>query len=374
MFNHKKYNGSYNNRRSSTEFQEKLIIELYRKLDISKYRYKILEYEYELPLLTNEPHLVAPNFAGKRVLLIFFKIMGRFMSYMIEKDTLKYNYEKLRIEDVRLSRLNIRVKPNAFNGTIFDAFFIHDKHNNQDVLMINDAYFVAGKDLTNTKMIHKSLYIKSFWEEMVTDATTDNIKIMNNMYCETSQLNKLYNTIIPNHPLSYLIRGFAFVPEISGQKIIYLFNNVEQKTTETLPQLTTNKIEKIKEELNKKLEQEEDIDEIKYDVPQSVILNANFQMRKTDTVDLYHLYLPKIIKDNSGTLKAIMTYYDVAYVNGFDGSKFCKKLLKSNDKVLVSCKFNAYHAKWEPIKDVSNKIKYPDKFRKVKNMLKKYIN
>lgn len=353
-------------RARNNDFNNKLVSHLYRKLDISKYRYRILKYDNELPLLSQQNYYVAPNFAGKRVLVVFFKIMGRFMSYMIEKSTLTYNYEKLNLEKVMMSRLRIRLQPEAFYGTIFDAFYIFDKKEKCNVLMINDAYFINGKDLTNMTLKHKENYIKVFWESMVEDDSMDNVKVMYNKYSELKDVKKVYNEIIPNHELSYLVRGFAFVPEISGQKLIFLFGETDQL-------VQSQKVEKIKEKLKKDLEKdiETKLDENKYDIPDGVKLVGNFQLRKTDTVDVYHLYLPKVVKSN-GVNKAIMTYFDVAYINGLDGSKFCKKLVKNTEKVLVMCEFNTHHQKWEPKKDITGQVKYPDRYKKIKKILYKF--
>jgi DNA-binding XRE family transcriptional regulator len=363
-------NNNNNKGKDIREYHSKLINELYRTIDVSRYRYKMLEYEEELPLLTQKKYLVAPNFAGKRVLVVFFKIMGRFMSYMIEKDTLKYNYDKINIEDVRLSRLMIRVKPESFNGTVFDAMFIHDKNNKEDVLLINDAYIINGKDLTNMKVMHKESYIKVFWNSMIVDDSTDNIKIMFNTYYDIEEINNVYHSIIPSHRLNYLVRGFAFLPEVSGEKMIFLFDNAEDKVK--IDKKIKHELNTIKNRYEKEINKDED-EEHKYKVDEDIELAGVFQMRKTETPDIYHLYLPKVVREKDGSKKAIMTYFDVAFVNGMNGSKFCKSLFVDVEKVLVHCKFNTHHNKWEPIKNMDGKVKYPDKYNSIKDMLKKYI-
>jgi len=366
---YKQKKSSYNNidyKAKNNDYNNKLVSHLYRKLDISKYRYRILKYDNELALLSQQNYYVAPNFAGKRVLVVFFKIMGRFMSYMIEKSTLSYNYDKLDLEKVMMSRLRIRLQPEAFYGTIFDAFYIFDKNEKRNVLMINDAYCINGKDLTNMTLKHKENYIKVFWESMVEDDSMDNVKVLYNKYYDLKNIREVYNKIIPNHELSYLVRGFAFVPEISGQKLIFIFGETDQLAQ-------SHKVEKIKEKLKKDLEKdiEAKSDESKYDIPDGVKLIGNFQLRKTETVDVYHLYLPKVVKIN-GINKAVMTYFDAAFINGLDGSKFCKKLVKNREKVLVMCEFNAHHQKWEPVKDITEEVKYPDRYKKIKKILDKF--
>lgn len=341
-----------------------MVTELYNKLDLSDYRFKLMQYESDLPLIKQNKYLISPNYVGKRVFIVFFKIMGKYMSYMIDRNSLSYTYDKLDESKIKIYPFKIRVKKEAYQGTIFDGFSINDMKNKKIILMINDAYYINGKDLVNLSLLSKLSYIKVFWENMIIDKyMNNNINIEYNEYYDIKKIRNLIYDIIPKHKNKHLIKGVSLVPEIKGVKLIYMMkDNIYDKIE--------NKIDK-KDKINnnKNRNKHKEIKDENYEIPENVELTAIFQMKKTDIIDVYGLYLAKIDKEKK---KAILKYYDDALILGIEGTKFCKNIFSNKEKALVLCKYDVSHNKWKPIKDMTNKMKYPDKYKKIINKLKEY--
>ena len=93
-----------------------------------------------------------------------------------------------------------------------------------------------------------------------------------------------------------------------------------------------------------------------------------FEMRKSDTIDVYKLYL---INKNKGNGKILLQYkkIDIAYIPNIEISLLCKEMFKNNiDKTLVKCKFIIDKNKWQPVEQ-EHERRYPDTIMNISNKI-----
>ena len=110
--------------------KEKIIDFLYTKIDLSKYRYIILNTFNNLKYLKDEKHYVSPNFKGNNYLLIMVTINNKQICVVIDRKKLSYHRQQLKIKDLEIE-VEYQMKETIgkfdleFNGTNF--LFIAEK-------------------------------------------------------------------------------------------------------------------------------------------------------------------------------------------------------------------------------------------------------
>lgn len=345
--------------------KQQLIKYIYETIDISKFKYKLIEYEYDLSLLKEMNYFISPNYNGINCLLVFIKIKDRFYSFMVDRRTLSYNINQVNIDNVKIFPVTVRLDKSIYNGTIIDGVLLYNRNKNKNRnFMINDIYYFRGNDLTqdkiNFKLLNISTYLESYYKN---DIQLNDITFFVNKLYEIYEIKKLVNDYIPKSKLRTSIKGLVFYPEISGTKLIYLYNNCSQdkeKVTSYPPITVSPIIKQVRDCIN--------LDNLKGKI------TAVFRMKKTDTVDVYKLYLGKTIeKDNKKLLKYIN--YCLAYIPSKECSFFCKDLFEklNTDSILVECQYVPDKDKWIPFKHAKDK-KRPDNIDYVNEILNNLDN
>jgi hypothetical protein len=74
---------------------KQLVGRIYAETDISKFRYEMLNYVQDLPKLLKNKFFVSLNFCGTNCLLVFTKILDKFYSFVVDRQTLSYNFSKV---------------------------------------------------------------------------------------------------------------------------------------------------------------------------------------------------------------------------------------------------------------------------------------
>lgn len=336
--------------------KEQLIDYVYKSVNLSKYKYKLIEYETDLPLLKEKKFFVSPNYNGIQGLLIFKKIKDKYYSLIMDRRTLKYNREEVDIDSVKLIPISARLDETIYNGTIIDGVLLYNHMNGIKNFVINDIYIFRGKDLSNDKINDKMININTYLEQfMKQDDKMNNILFIVNKLYNLYELKQLAHMYIPSSKYNTCVKGLSFFPEISGYKLIYLYNNCAQG------EATANQTEPeaiIKEKPSHT--------QLVIKPTQKLLKGAGMavlRMKKTGIVDVYHLYgAKKVVQDGRSLLK--FKKLGLAYLPTTETSQFCMKLFEDRDEddsILVECKYVPDKNKWIPIKLAQN-FKRPDYF------------
>ncbi|CAH6421525.1 Hypothetical protein KVN_LOCUS338 [uncultured virus] len=348
---------------NQNHIKQQLIKYIYDTLEISKYKYKLVEYDYDLPLLKESRYYISPNYNGITGLLVFIKLKEKYYSFIIDRRTLSYNPNQVDIEKVKLYPVKCRLDKSIYNGSILDGILLYNINNKSKIknFIINDIYFFRGQDLTQDKIIYKLLNITTYLESYSkNDVHLNDINLIVNKLYETVEIKKLVHHYIPKSKFSNNIKGIAFYPEMSGTKLIYLYNNCSQTRDDNQnPQVViTSPVIKTIKNLNMDIN--------------SKSITAIFRIKKTETIDVYGLYLGKIIKENN---KKFLKYknFCLAYIPSKECSAFCKEIFSGSniETAFVECKYIPEKDKWIPFKLLIDK-KRPDDIEIVEEQLKKF--
>ena len=252
--NHEKFKENYQNKYKETN--QELIKYIYSTIDISLFKYDLLKFEHQLNKFLTDTYYVSPNFYGKNCFLVFTKIKTKYYSFLIDRRQLSYSLDKVQFDNVYIHHCNVDIDLSIYAGTIFDGVYI--KRGNTFEYIITDVYYFKGTDYTGTKLKHKLYEIEIYLDNI---GSHFNKEKFNNRTNLELKINKLYDVTnirqfmehdIKLYQDKYQIRGTCFYPEMSGTKLIYLFENTEMNNT-ILPNIQQNQ--------NKKNDKSSDSDE-----------------------------------------------------------------------------------------------------------------
>lgn len=318
---------------------------LFSNIDLSKYRYKMLNDENNLEFLKNNKHYVSPNFKGINYLMIFIEINNKKHCILIDKRNLSYHKDSINYYKLNLVKIKVNVNNMIFNGTIFDGKLI-TQHN---YFLIKDCYMMMGNSIENMEMSQKMDYLNSILK--------NNFNGRN--YCDNFifKLNKLYgyNDIesiktrsLKNGNNDIMIVGLEFFPKFSGINVVWLNkskntkvqienknnnienNNIENKT-KNIENFSYDLIHNLTKVLMERTYSYEKSDEIK-----------SFYLKKTNITDVYNVFK---INDK----KRI----GIAHIPNFKISRICQEKV-SDDYTLCDCVYYNKFKKWIPIKVYDN--------------------
>jgi len=350
-------------KKSNNSIKAQLIDYIYSTVDISKFKYEMLEFTDDLPkLFENKYHLTA-NFVGTNCLLVFVKIRDRFQAFTIDRKTLSYSKNRVDPNKVDLKYVSVDLDSTIYKGTIFDGILMKSGDNNKDQFIISDIYTFKGSDYSNIDLDMKLFEVKTYLE-----TTTPRMNILKNRYKYFTELelciNKLYpmqdidkfvNKVIPKLT-DYKVRGINFYPEFSGTKLIYLFSNNKKSHNSSSGNNTTSNNMNNNEKSNDKLTR------YKFISSTTIPVYAVLEMKTTNTVDIYRLYSVEKIKKNSKTMLR-RKKMGIAYIPTAKKSQWCQQILLDSNKtsLLVKCLFHNNKGKWEPV-ELDTTSKFPTLF------------
>ena len=103
------------------DVKSKVIDYLYNTLNLSKYRYVMLNNIQKLKFLQETEHYVSPNFKGYNYLLMMLKINNKNLCLAIDRKKLSYHKNQLDMKTIQIIQININTIESMYNGTIFDG-------------------------------------------------------------------------------------------------------------------------------------------------------------------------------------------------------------------------------------------------------------
>lgn len=331
---------------------------IYKNINLSKFKYKILKNEDDLKLLLSTKYFGSFNYFGSNCLLIFTKINDKYISCLIDRKTLSYDENKVNLDTMKILKINVNIDKSIYDGTIMDCIVYGNKNRKQ--IIVTDGYYFKGRNMAGAKYQHKITNIKTFFEANYDESNVENdydIKIGN--FYEI----KPFIEILENNNINVVdglqTRGLIFYPEISGTKIIYLFNDMTvHQDKKTNVNMTQNHLKYDTQNNNEHVINDKKI-RYRYVAKVDSDIYATFEMRKTCTADNYKLY--SVEKTNIGGRDVYKTVkMDNAYIPTAICSTMCRNFTSKDDNVLVKCKFLEQKGKWIPVElDKERKVPTP---------------
>jgi hypothetical protein len=349
------YNSRINNITLDEKLTKQLVGRIYAETDLSKFRYDMLNYEADLQKILKNKYFVSTNFCGTNCLLVFTKVLDKFYSFTVDRQTLSYNFSKVDFSKVKLNLVSIGLDDLIYNGTIFEGILVK-RHNMDDVYIISDVYKFCGRDVTKDKLNFKLLsvveYLRNNYDK---DIDTNNLELEVNKLFELNNFDHFIDDILPKIK-HRKYRGICFYPEISETKLI--FNMIDFKSNNNIGNNNNYKqIQRVnhkeddedKFETNKVNQNHKDDDKkIKYINETDDDIFVVLDVKQTDNPDVYKLYcVEKEIQDKKTVLKKVSC--GIAHIRGINMSHMLKKLFENKKSLLMKCKFNNDNSKWEPI-------------------------
>ena len=387
-------NNEYYNDNINISIKESILDYLYNRIEIGDHKYTIIKNVGDIYELKNDRYYVSGNSCGINSIIIFMKKNNNYYSYLIDRRSISYNRQTLNKAKVRFTEIKLSVDLKIYDGTIIDGILIDNDVNkislknnvvnvntNGDgktkmLFMITDVFVLNGKSIINMNYKKKMYIINDIINKYVEVNNNNNIELFISQPYELNQISSLFQDNILNNTKKYNIKGIAFYPELSGSKLIYIFDKNDEKIKEEL----VKGIENIDNNLLKLEEDIEDKDcnnidkkiiykyEIK-DIENIKEIILNLEMKKTLMNDVYKLFAIFNYKN-----KYIKRKIGIAYIPTFILSLKCKNLFLNKENIIMKCLL--INNKWIPLEESDiNKIdiiNLDTRFKIIEEILENY--
>ena len=366
---------------------KQLIGSIFSQQNISNFKYELIQYETDLSKLSLKKFFTSINFCGTSSLLVFTKLNNKHYCFTVERQTLSYNFNKIDYNKVKLDMRNLRLDYDIYQGTIFDGILVKTS-NKDDLFIISDVYTFRGINYTKTRLDEKLKIVIDYLKENYSDDHLENnIRLTVNRIYPIDKTSHVVNKILPEiKDLKY--RGLCFYPEYSETKLIFMFNNNQEKEKKDSPppirnkqinnQIISNETVNMREKSqintkqDNKLNNQSSISETinnyssknsernqkyKYINTTGNDIFATLEIKPSGNVDVYKVNsVERIIVEGKKILKRIQM--GIAYINGIQQSHKLRELFNNKTSLLMKCKFNDDKSKWEPL-EIDENAKHP---------------
>jgi hypothetical protein len=392
-------NNEYSNDNINISIKESILDYLYNRIEIGDHKYTIIRNVGDIYELKNDRYYVSGNSCGINSIIIFMKKNNNYYSYLIDRRSISYNRQTLNKAKVRFTEIKLSVDLKIYDGTIIDGILIDNdsnkislknniinlnteinavgKNDNSKMLfMITDVFVLNGKSIINMNYKKKMYLMNDIINKYVENNNKNNIELFISQPYELNQISSLFQDNIQKNTKKYNIKGIAFYPELSGSKLIYIFDKNDEKIKEEL----LKGVDKIE---NNSLNLEEEICDkdtniidkkiiYKYEIKdieniKEIVLNL--EMKKTLINDVYKLYAIFNYKN-----KYIKKKIGIAYIPTFILSLKCKNLFLNKENIIMKCLL--INNKWIPLEESNiNKIdiiNLDTRFKIIEEILENY--
>ena len=341
-----------NNTGTNIYVKQQLISYIYSTVELFNFKYKLMEYDNDLPLLLKAKHFVSANYSGSNCLLVFIKVKEKYLSYLIDRKTLSYDKNHINYDNLKMFSVNIRLDESIYKGTIFDGIFI--QNNRTRTYVITDAYQFRGQNTFNDKIQYKIMNIVAYLNaNLKEDVMMNNLKLTVNKLYDIEETETLISKTIPEAK-NVLIKGITFYPEISGTRLIFMFNN------EVVKQENNININQNNNSYHDNVDNLRSRTSVRYIAKSNIVhVIATFELKKTPDTDVYKLFLVESVNRDGRMIKQSKKM-GIAYIPSTECSVMCRNIFAKNvdTRVLMKCKFISDKNKWVPIEQ-DTVSKYP---------------
>ena len=294
--------------------KNKIIDYLFNSIEMSKYRFNMLDNLQKLNFLKDNIHYVSPNFKGFNYFLIFTKINNINQCFVIDKKKLSYHRNKVNTKFINIYRIKIQTSLSLYNGTIFDSKLVRKQ--GKYIMLIKDCYIMMGNKVLTMEMTDKMKYINSIINTQFTNSCKNFLIKVNRLY-NYDDIDNIVNDVIPKCDIDIL--GLVFFPKYSGITTIYIEKKQEKVDIE-------NNIEKVSNESYHLIKNiVEFLSQRKYSYEEGK--TTKLYIKKTEITDVYNLY------DED-------TKVGIAHVPNMKTSLMLQKNVTTEDRYKVKCVFN----------------------------------
>lgn len=313
--------------------KQKVIDYLYGSINLSKFRFTMLNNIQRLEFLKENEHYVSPSFKGFNYFLIFMNIDDKKYCVAIDRRKLNYHKDQVDMKSIFIVRVIAKVNETIFNGTIFDGKLIESK--DKFIFLIQDCLYLTGKKIIEVEMEEKMKQLDTTLKLYFSNSSIcDNFVFKLNKLCKYNELEELVNTTIPNCPIP--CNGLVFFPKKSGISIIHIEKKIDKvniETTQTDNQIVESKtydmIYNFTEYLKSRI----------YSYEKGT-KKRQFWLSRTNIPDVYSLS-EKQIGEKTG----------IAHIPNIKISHMCNSIIK-DEPVKFECVFHTKFKKWIPITSV----------------------
>ncbi len=210
--------------------KRKVIDFLYSKLDLTEYRYTMLNNIQRLKFLQDNEHYCAPNFKGHNFLVMMLSIEEKHYCVVIDRKKLSYHKNQIDMRTIQIIQVYIKTSEPIFRGTILDGKMI--QKNKESIFLIQDAYYLMGKKVLDMDMDNKIKHLN----EILDTQFGKNKNYCNNFVFKLNKIykyNELEEMINGLDKMSIPTNGIVFYPKVSGMNVIFVENKTDKVNINT---------------------------------------------------------------------------------------------------------------------------------------------
>ena len=207
--------------------KSKIIDFLFSSIDLSNYRYNMLNNLQRLQFLKENEHYVTPNFMGYNYLLLFLTIDNNKYCVAVDKKRLSYHKNQVQIKKVNMYKILINASSSIFRGTIFDCKLINSSSKDGDrtiykyYMLIKDCFYLMGNKVVDLEMQQKISHIDNVIKtQFQKGSRCKNFVFKINKLNKYSDLKNLIDNVLPSCGIR--CQGLVFYPKYSGINVVYL--------------------------------------------------------------------------------------------------------------------------------------------------------